>query len=121
MAPEERAETKIFTIGGDSVRQIFLFGGSLPDGRLSPEALAELKRATGLFMCGGDTRVYQRVYAQGEVGEAIRAAYGSGIPYAGLSAGAHVAPTVASVWGDRLTSSTNQIVFGGASPSQSSL
>lgn len=85
-----------------------------PDGSLSAAALAELKRATGIFMCGGDTRVYHRVYAQGEVRDAIRAAYAAGIPYAGLSAGAQVAPVVACVWGDRLTTPTNQIVFGGA-------
>lgn len=85
-----------------------------PDGSLSTAALAELKRATGIFMCGGDTRVYHRVYAQGEVGDAIRAAYVAGIPYAGLSAGAQVAPVAAAVWGDRLTTPTNQIVFGGA-------
>lgn len=84
------------------------------DGRLSDAALSELKRATGIFMCGGDTRVYHRVYAEGEVREAIRAAYAAGVPYAGLSAGAQVAPVVASVWGDRLTTPTNQIVFGGA-------
>lgn len=172
MASEEKVEIKGFTNGGSSVRQLFLFGGSLgpqfgptarpflraaggkegriallfpsgapgwdrflplyrdpwlaegggevvpilpeADGRLSPAALAELKRATGIFMCGGDTRVYYRVYAQGEVGDAIRAAYAAGIPYAGLSAGAQVAPATASVWGDRLTTPTNQIVFAGA-------
>lgn len=85
-----------------------------PGGILSPESLAEIKRATGIFMCGGDTRVYRRVYAEGEVREIIRAAYAAGIPYGGTSAGALVVPTHAAVWGDRLTTPTNQIVFGGS-------
>jgi cyanophycinase len=85
-----------------------------PDGSLDEAALDELRRATGIFMCGGDTRIYHRIYVQGEARTIIRAAYAAGVPYAGLSAGALVAPAQGMIWGDRLTTATNHLQFGGA-------
>jgi cyanophycinase len=69
---------------------------------LDDEALGTLARATGIFICGGETRRYHRVYVEGRARVVLRAAYLSGIPYAGLSAGALIAPTTALIWGDRL-------------------
>jgi cyanophycinase len=84
------------------------------DGSLDEAALDGLRRATGIFMCGGDTRVYQRIYAQGPAKAIIQEAYAAGVPYAGLSAGAILAPARGPVWGDRLTTATNRFQFGGA-------
>jgi cyanophycinase-like exopeptidase len=40
-----------------------------PDGTLSSASLAELERATGIFMCGGDTRVYNGSTPRGRLGK----------------------------------------------------
>lgn len=81
---------------------------------LTEADLREISRATGIFMCGGDTRLYHRVYAQGPAKAALRAAYESGVPYAGLSAGALIAPETCSIWGDHRSTATNTFVLGGS-------
>lgn len=81
---------------------------------LDDAALAQLARSTGIFMCGGDTRLYHQVYAQGAAREVLRSAYAAGVPYGGLSAGALIAPTICSIWGDRLTRANNTLSLRGS-------
>jgi cyanophycinase len=82
--------------------------------RLGEAALERLRRCTGLYMGGGDTRRYHAVYAAGEVRAAIREAYRRGVPYGGFSAGALIAPADCTIWGDRLTTPTNQVCLRGS-------
>jgi cyanophycinase len=82
--------------------------------RLDDATLSDLQSCTGIFMCGGDTRLYHRVYAQGDAKVIIRDAYQSGIPYAGLSAGALLTPVICPVWGDRLTLPTHTLLLRGS-------
>lgn len=81
---------------------------------LDAEALARLRRCTGLYMGGGDTRQYHAIYAQGEARAAIREAYWRGVPYGGFSAGALIVPATCTIWGDRLTTSTNRLCLRGS-------
>ena len=96
-------------LGAAEVVPLVPVGGVLP-----AEALAELARCTGVFIGGGDTRVYRALYAQGEAAAIIRRRHAEGIPYAGLSAGALIAPEVATVWGDQFTTRTNTVQLRGA-------
>lgn len=81
---------------------------------LPDEALEALRQSTGIFMCGGDTRQYHRVYAHGLAKEIIGRAYAAGIPYGGLSAGALITPDICSIWGDRLTTDSNRLCLRGS-------
>lgn len=81
---------------------------------LTDADLTQIRSATGIFMCGGDTRLYHRVYAHGKAKAALKAAYEAGVPYAGLSAGALIAPETCSIWGDHRTTATNTFVLGGS-------
>lgn len=85
-----------------------------PNGELSPESLTVMADATGIFMGGGDTRVYHRLYAQGEARALIRERYGAGVPYGGVSAGALLVPDLCSIWGDRLTKPHNTLQLRGS-------
>ncbi|OQA22430.1 MAG: Cyanophycinase [Chloroflexi bacterium ADurb.Bin360] len=59
------------------------------NGMLDPQpALATLKAATGILICGGDTPTNQRLFASDPIGALIQERYRSGIPVAGISAGA---------------------------------
>lgn len=55
---------------------------------ISPENLDKINNATGIFIGGGNTSIYKRIYCLSEAGEIIKQKYFQGIPYAGLSAGA---------------------------------
>ena len=69
----------------------------VPDqtGRLDTDAtLRRLREATGIVVGGGPTPNYQRLYAAEPLRTVIRERYHSGVPYAGLSAGALLAPEV---------------------------
>lgn len=58
-------------------------------GLLDVEAAVDaLQRATGIFICGGKTPVYHRLYASEPLGAVIREKYAAGTPVAGVSAGA---------------------------------
>lgn len=81
---------------------------------LSPAALDALAACSGIFVCGGNTRAYHRLYAQGPAREVIRARHAAGVPYAGLSAGALIAADPCTVWGDRLTLPGNAYRLRGA-------
>lgn len=55
------------------------------------QAAAAIAAASAIFVAGGDTAQYHRLYGTGPLRELIRARYRSGVPYAGLSAGALLA------------------------------
>jgi cyanophycinase len=57
-------------------------------------ALKKIERAAGIFVGGGNTAVYHRLYAAGPVGKLIQQRCSSGIPYGGLSAGMLIAGPV---------------------------
>ena len=68
------------------------------DGALDGEAAAAaVREASGIFIAGGDTRAYHRLYATEPMRSAIRARYEEGVPVAGLSAGALIAPEVCAI------------------------
>ena len=58
-----------------------------------------LRECTGIFVCGGDTRVYERMYAASSLGDLIRKRHSEGVPYAGVSAGALLAAERCATWG----------------------
>jgi len=73
--------------GITSIRPVF----PGPDGLLDLERTAEiLQWTTGIFIGGGNTPLYHRLYATGAGGALNRARYRQGVPIAGVSAGAMV-------------------------------
>lgn len=63
-----------------------------PDGQLDLEQIAaSLSQASGIFIGGGKTQIYHRLYATGRPGELIRQRHLAGVPVAGISAGALLA------------------------------
>ncbi len=65
------------------------------DGKLDIEAaLATLRAATGIFIGGGHTATYHRLFATEPVRTAIRERYAAGVPVAGISAGALLLPAI---------------------------
>jgi cyanophycinase len=58
------------------------------------EVTATVDRATGIFIGGGNTAAYRRLYATEPVRGLLRKRYADGIPYAGCSAGALIAPDI---------------------------
>lgn len=69
----------------------------VPDenGTLDLDAVsAKLYEATGIFIGGGDTPTYHQLYATEPIRSIIRERYGQGVPVAGLSAGALIAPEI---------------------------
>ncbi|MFZ5817149.1 MAG: cyanophycinase [Bacillota bacterium] len=81
---------------------------------LDGAAVEAIRRCTGLYMGGGDTRLYHRIYTQPEPRAAIREAFWRGVPYGGFSAGALIAPAECTIWGDRLTTPTNRLCLRGS-------
>ena len=62
------------------------------DYALEEKAVRSINECTGIFVAGGDTEIYHRVYASEKIGSIIRSRYREGIPYGGVSAGAIIAP-----------------------------
>jgi cyanophycinase len=60
-------------------------------------ALARLCESTGIFIGGGDTLAYHRLYATDPIRSMISRRYREGVPIAGLSAGALIAPEVCAI------------------------
>jgi cyanophycinase len=60
-------------------------------------ALARLRESTGIFIGGGDTPAYRRLYATGPIRSMIKQRYREGVPIAGLSAGALIAPQICAI------------------------
>ena len=59
-----------------------------------PTIKAQLFAASGIFIAGGHTPTYHRLYGTEPVRSLIRERYREGIPVAGLSAGALISPEV---------------------------
>lgn len=69
----------------------------VPDegGKLNLErATATLRWATGIFIGGGHTPTYHRLYAMEPIRSVICERYDEGVPIAGMSAGALIAPEI---------------------------
>lgn len=78
-----------------SARGVSRYDVIVPDdhGRLNlDDVVAKLENATGIFIGGGNTAIYRRVYVSDPVRAILRKRYARGIPMAGCSAGALIAP-----------------------------
>ncbi len=64
------------------------------DGDLGPDAEVHIASASGIFIEGGHTPTYHRLYAQGHTRSLIQQRHLSGVPVAGVSAGALIAPEI---------------------------
>jgi len=107
----DRYREPLLTLGAERVSVICPPLGS---DRLDDAALEQMRACTGLFMGGGDTRIYHAVYTQPKVRAAIRELYWRGVPYAGFSAGALISPVDCTIWGDRLTTPGNTVFLRGS-------
>ncbi len=59
------------------------------DGQMDWAAAAEtIQQASGIFICGGNTAVYHKLYVQSPLAGIIRKRFLAGVPLAGVSAGA---------------------------------
>jgi cyanophycinase len=58
------------------------------------DVAAKLASATGIFIGGGHTATYRRLYATEPVRSVLHQRYANGIPIAGCSAGALIAPEI---------------------------
>lgn len=74
---------------------------------LTKDQLRTLKQATGIFMSGGTTALYQRAYGSRVVSSLIRELHDSGVPYGGVSAGAKMACDLCTVGGVTVRTRTN--------------
>ncbi|NIM04815.1 MAG: type 1 glutamine amidotransferase-like domain-containing protein [Armatimonadetes bacterium] len=59
-----------------------------------PAATSDLRAASGIFIAGGQTSRYHQLYASEPIRSVIRQRCSDGVPFAGLSAGALLAPDV---------------------------
>ena len=75
---------------------------------LKRDQLRTIERSTGILMAGGNTPVYLRAYGTRTVSRLIRELYTSGVPYAGVSAGAKMACDHATVGGTSVRTRTNE-------------
>lgn len=75
-------------------------------------ALATLGEATGIFIGGGNTPTYHRLYAAEPIRSVIRKRYQDGVPVAGLSAGALIAPQVCAIPPEDTGDSRVRVVSG---------
>ena len=73
---------------------------------------ARINKATGIFIGGGDTPAYHRLYATEPVRSMIRDRYLAGVPVAGLSAGALIAPDICAIPPDDTGDDSVRIVSG---------
>ena len=84
-----------------------------PDGLLDLARAEEtLQWATGIFIGGGNTPLYHRLYATGAGGALNRARYRHGVPIAGVSAGAMVAMEHCVIEPSETPDKTLQVVPG---------
>jgi cyanophycinase len=83
------------------------------NGELNREKAEEILRtATAIFIGGGHTPTYHRLYATGPMAALIQERYQQGIPYAGISAGALLALENCVFFSDETPNKTIQIVPG---------
>lgn len=60
-------------------------------------AIPILEQATGIFIGGGHTPTYQRLFATDPIRQILQSQYAKGVPFAGLSAGALIIPSVCAI------------------------
>jgi cyanophycinase len=73
---------------------------------------AKLREATGIFIGGGHTPTYHRLYATEPIRSILRESYHRGVPIAGVSAGALIAPEICVLPPDETDDGSLQIVAG---------
>ncbi|OQX71922.1 MAG: hypothetical protein B6D62_00895, partial [Candidatus Cloacimonas sp. 4484_275] len=61
---------------------------------ISEDNLRKLKDSTGIFVGGGNTAIYQKIYCNSKIANLIKDKYKNDIPFAGLSAGAIITATI---------------------------
>ncbi len=71
--------------------EIAVVGPEEYGGEPTEQMVDHLKACSGIFMCGGDARQYERLYSSSMLRGLICSLYEVGIPYAGVSAGALLA------------------------------
>ncbi len=83
------------------------------DGALDLDAVSvKLREATGIFIGGGHTPTYHRLYASEPIRSMLRERYHQGVPIAGCSAGALIAPEVCALTPDETGDGSLKIVAG---------
>lgn len=92
-------------LGAKEVIPIASLGEDL---KLDTAQIAQLKLCSGIFMGGGDTRKYHKIYVGTDVGASIRELYQSGIPFGGVSAGALISAEFCVVRGCKVTTEANE-------------
>lgn len=88
--------------------EIVVVGPKKHGGELTEQMVHDLKACTGIFMCGGDTRQYERLYSSSLLKQVICDMYEAGIPYAGVSAGALMAADKCATWGGIVKEACNE-------------
>ena len=78
---------------------------------LRSEQLSTLRQSTGIFMAGGETKLYQRIYGTNSVSRLIGELHAAGIPYGGVSAGAMMACDNCMVSGSIVRTKTNEFLL----------
>jgi cyanophycinase len=73
---------------------------------------AILREATGIFIGGGHTPTYHRLYATELIRSIIRERYQAGVPVAGVSAGALIALNVCQLTPDETSEDALRVVAG---------
>lgn len=83
------------------------------NGTLALDVLsAKLREVTGIFIGGGHTPTYHRLYAKEPIRSILRESYHGGVPIAGVSAGALTAPEICVLPPDETDDGSLQIVDG---------
>jgi len=72
----------------------------------------KLREATGIFIAGGHTPTYHRLYTTEPIRSIIRESYYKGVPVAGCSAGALIAPEICVLPIDETNNASLRIVNG---------
>ena len=78
----------------------------------SEDAMAKLREATGIFIGGGKTGIYQALYATEPIGTILRERYRQAVPVAGLSAGAILASNVSWLLPEESESDSIEVIKG---------
>lgn len=63
-----------------------------------PDARSKIERSRAIVVGGGHTPYYHKLFATEPLRSAIREQFSSGVPYAGISAGALIAPDRSAYW-----------------------
>ncbi|MBS4203649.1 cyanophycinase [Lederbergia citrea] len=78
--------------------------------KIEKEKMERINECSGLLICGGDTRAYQKVYVNSSVAKFIREFYLRGKVFAGVSAGALISTNPCTIWGSKVSKQSNEFV-----------